>query len=239
MVKKLLALAAVGTVWASPARADFFFDNYCVTGAFPVCASVRVFSTPTKLTIQVWNLNGTFGVPHTLTAIGLYHSGSPFTGTLSNYRAYHVTGSGTTDITGKWVLGSQSINTLAGIQLEAATGTNTGHQYGIVGCTDPGPASANHISTCQSFPGTPYVQFEFNTSTQFSTNNLQLRWHSQQVAVVGSLKCDTGGAGNYPPCEVVPEPITMVLLGTGLAGLGGSGMIVRRRRKKNGEESLA
>ena len=45
----------------------------------------------------------------------------------------------------------------------------------------------------------------------------------------GFARCGTGGQPGYAPCEVVPEPITVVLLGSGLAGVAA----VRRRRRED------
>jgi hypothetical protein len=57
--------------------------------------------------------------------------------------------------------------------------------------------------------------------------------HTQSLGTnnANSLKCVEG----TPNCEtnIVPEPVTMILLGSGLAGMGGMGVI--RRRKKDGD----
>ena len=236
---RTLALLGVLGLVAAPAAAQqnvagwgsFAFDNYCISGAFPVCASVRVFADGNNLTMQVWNLEGVLGTPHTITAVGLYHSGAAWTGDVNSFNAYYVTGGGTTNITNRWHEPSSDIGTLAGVDVEASTGS-TGNN-GVIGCTNPG--GGTKWSTCGSFPGTPYVQFDFSLSNSFALNDLELRWHSQQVLdengqYENSLKCDTGGAGDYPDCSVVPEPVTMALLATGLAGIGGAGFLRRRRR---------
>src|SRR5687767_10964800 len=62
---------------SAEAQTEFFnYDSYCIMGSYQVCASVRVQSVNDKLTMQVWNLEGTLGQAHTMTSIGLYHAGS-------------------------------------------------------------------------------------------------------------------------------------------------------------------
>ena len=239
MKRAAVAVVGVGVfAQAATAQETFNFDNYCVMGSWQVCASVRLTSVGNTLTMQVWNLEGTLGQAHTLTSIGLYHSGGFFDWQreVSSWNARHyVTSTSYNDITRAWSERRASdIETLAGINLELSEGTSG--NSGIAGC-DALPGGTKW-RTCNSFANAPFVQFSFTfrndrwgNPQHFSLNNVELRWHSQQTGadMEGSLKCDTGGAGDYPPCTSVPEPTTIVLLGSGMAGLGA---IARRRRKK-------
>lgn len=234
---KRAAYAAIGVgVFAQPAKAQtetFNFDNYCIMGSWQVCASVRLTSVGNTLTMQVWNLEGMLGQTHTIGAIGLYHSGSFFDWQreVSSWNVRHyLTATDYNDISSSWSeRQAEQIETLAGVNLELSEGARG--NSGIAGCTalDGG----TKWRTCNSFDDAPFVQFQFTfrNNQHFGLNNVELRWHSQQTGAdqEDSLKCDTGGAGDYPPCTAVPEPTTMVLLGTGMAGIGA---MARRRRKK-------
>jgi hypothetical protein len=85
----------------------------------------------------------------------------------------------------------------------------------------------------------PWVRFFFTlgptvTDAQLAqltdplTLNVRFRYVDNDGTVSGAHCID-----GETCASVVPEPITMVLLGTGLAGVGGAGLL--RRRRKNGD----
>jgi hypothetical protein len=78
-------------------------------------------------------------------------------------------------------------------------------------------------------------QDDFNTQITFtfsfeganlSTSEIQWDWQAQiqNVCAEGETECE------YSDWAAVPEPITMVLVGSGLLGMGGAAWVRRRRR---------
>jgi hypothetical protein len=81
------------------------------------------------------------------------------------------------------------------------------------------------------------VEFTISGFSSLSLNGGLFEFHGQQVAYSNCLVFDPNNnactdnslKGSGPPTEVVPEPITMILLGSGLLGVGGA---ARRRRRQ-------
>jgi hypothetical protein len=223
-------IASAITVPVASARADVNnYGAFCTTGlVINFCGSVTVTATPaagggTDVVMRVLNtsggaMGGSAGA--VFTAIGLENVHTDRYTTFSNIHVF-LDGS-STDYATKWQI--EANKTIGGgLNVDLLPHTDNGIQYGISSACGP---IAKRITTggIGGCPGGSHdVIISFHTSAVFLANDARIFIKQQGTQ---SSECLLGDACS-PTTNTVPEPATLVLLGTGLFGIGGT---LKRRR---------
>ena len=197
------------------------------------CTTTNVTSTAWHLVLKVWNLYGSQGLSHVITYVGMGSGGYTGTGTLfgAKFNGNAIT---------TWQTAKSINNNPVGAELDLAGQTKNGINNGLIGCNATPPPG--NYQTC--YPNGAFLELDFLTTGQFNVSDptAVYGWHSQAVngqdcslwvASDGKQTQAVNSSGHDSNCGVVPEPVTMVLLGSGLAGMGGIGAL--RRRRKDGD----
>ena len=244
----VLSLAGVlALISATPAWADGF-RSYQVCGGdqFQTCAAVEISVVGSNVTVRLWNLSANSGVTGVSTsgetvinAIGFYNVPA---GVAAVSGSLAMTGPARPgDSPGQWnVLNSGKVNFLVDYK---ATNGNVAQNGIASGCAAPGelPSGVDlYQNPCADPVSNPsgWVTLNFQiTGGSWDPNTSDIVFRGQRLDGTRS-ECWTAAApygapaNCFPAASAVPEPITMTLLATGLASMGGAGLI-RRRRNRN------
>lgn len=250
-MKKLgavLSLAAgFALIGATPAMADGF-RSYQVCGGdqFQTCAAIEINVVGSNVTMRVWNLSGNTSVTGVSTPANTVFNSIGFYNVPAGVQA--VAGSMTMtgparpgDTPGDWDLVNNG-HVSFGVDYQVTNGNNA--IDGIAsGCAAPGtlPGTELYQNPCAdpaTDSGSGWVTFDFQISGgSWDPNSSDIVFRGQDGVTGRRTECWTNTspdqlpANCLPTASAVPEPVTMTLLATGLASMGGAGFIRRRRNK--------
>lgn len=252
-MKKLgavLSLAAgFALIGATPAMADGF-RSYRVCGGtiFQTCASVEINVVGSNVTMRVWNLSGNSAATGVNTpgntvfnSIGFYNVPSGVQAVIGSLAMSGPARPG--DTPGQWNTANNG-KVAFSVDYLVTSGNNSNATDAIAsGCAAPGSLPSGpdlYLNPCSDPSSNPagYVTFNFQiTGGSWDPNNSDIVIRGLDPNTLRRTECYTGATpsgrpANCLPVSAVPEPVTMTLLATGLASMGGAGFF-RRRRNKN------